>query len=216
MTSKYKQLSIDKIKPYEGNPRVITSAAVDAVAKSIQTFGFRQPIVVDSSYTILAGHTRYLAAKQLNLTDVPVVIQEDISEIQARGYRIADNKTAEISSWDKGLLQSELKDLAQISDFDLTSLAIPAYEIESLLHDSEETVQKALDSLEEALIAGTSGTPKESKSEPQNVKTTAIRTPPPLRFLVTLRGDTPTDEKVRVLEGIRQYLQDAGGTLEEL
>lgn len=96
----YKMTKLSEIKPYEKNPRIIPQAAVDAVARSIQAFGFRQPIVVDGNGVILAGHTRYKAAQQLGLEEVPVVWQTDITDLQlqARGYRIADNKTAEISA----------------------------------------------------------------------------------------------------------------------
>ena len=63
-TTPYRMTSLSDIKPYDRNPRIITQAAVDAVARSIQAFGFRQPIVVDKNGVILAGHTRYRAAQR--------------------------------------------------------------------------------------------------------------------------------------------------------
>lgn len=94
----YRMTKLAEIQPYNRNPRIIPQAAVDAVARSIQAFGFRAPIVVDANGVILAGHTRYKAAQQLGLEVVPVVWQSDITDIQARGYRIADNRVAEIAT----------------------------------------------------------------------------------------------------------------------
>lgn len=128
------------IKPYERNPRIIPQAAVDAVARSIQAFGFRQPIVVDKAGVILAGHTRYKAAQQLGLTEVPVVWQTDITEIQARGYRIADNKVAELSAWDRDALDLEVRELADLGDTDLDALGLADWELERILADDSGDV----------------------------------------------------------------------------
>lgn len=101
---------IDEIFPYEGNPRK-TDGAVAAVAESIKRFGFKVPIVVDSNMVIIAGHTRLEAAKKIGLEKVPVIVAEDLSEDQAKAFRLADNKTAEIAVWDFEKLEEELEDL---------------------------------------------------------------------------------------------------------
>lgn len=101
---------IDEISPYEGNPRK-TDGAVAAVAESINRFGFKVPIVVDSNMVIIAGHTRLEAAKKIGLEKVPVIVAEDLSEDQAKAFRLADNKTAEIAVWDFEKLEKELEDL---------------------------------------------------------------------------------------------------------
>lgn len=131
----YKMTKLSEIRPYGRNPRIIPQAAVDAVAKSIAAFGFRQPVVVDGHGVILAGHTRYKAAQQLGLTEVPVVWQTDITEIQARGYRIADNKTAEIAAWDRDALDAEVRELAEMDDSTLASLGMSDWELDRILHD---------------------------------------------------------------------------------
>jgi site-specific DNA-methyltransferase (adenine-specific) len=100
--------TIRSIKPYEKNPR-ITNAAVDAVAASIKEFGFRQPIVVDAAGVIVVGHARYLL--KLGLTKVPVHVANGLSPAQVKAYRIADNHTNTLSSWDNDLLVQELIDL---------------------------------------------------------------------------------------------------------
>lgn len=113
---------ITDIRPYERNPR-INDDAVGAVMNSIKEFGWQQPIVVDQGGVIIVGHTRYKAAKKLKLKTVPVVVAE-LSEEQARAYRIADNSTNGIATWDYDLLLPELEGLSyDMADFglDLTS-----------------------------------------------------------------------------------------------
>lgn len=131
----YRMTALADIKPYDRNPRIIPQAAVDAVAKSIQAFGFRSPIIVDRDGVILAGHTRYKAAQQLGLAEVPVVWQTDITDIQARGYRIADNKVAELSAWDRDALDLEVRELADLGDTDLDALGLADWELERILAD---------------------------------------------------------------------------------
>lgn len=101
------------IRPYPGNPRKIPQAAIDAVAASIRRFGWRQPIVVDADGVIIAGHVRYAAAKQLDLAEAPVH-RADLSADEARAYRLADNRTGEITLWDAAPLYGELKALADV------------------------------------------------------------------------------------------------------
>jgi DNA modification methylase len=110
--------TIDKIKPYARNPRQ-NEAAVDAVAASIDEFGFRQPLVVDGEGVIVVGHTRYKAALKLGLETVPVHIARDLTPEQARAYRIADNKTSDLSDWDLELLPAELAALETQFDWQL-------------------------------------------------------------------------------------------------
>ena len=108
---------LSEIRPYPDNPRD-NDAAVDAVAASLKEFGWRAPIVVDADDVIIAGHTRYKAAKKLGLKKVPVHVARDLTPEQVRAYRIADNKTAELADWDYDLLPIELAAI-QGSGFDL-------------------------------------------------------------------------------------------------
>lgn len=112
--------SLKSIRPYSGNPRV-NDAAVQAVANSITAFGWRSAILVDEHAVILAGHTRYLAAWKLGLTEVPVHVATGLSPEKARAYRIPDNQTATLSSWDDDKLVAELMGLQAAGvDLDLT------------------------------------------------------------------------------------------------
>ncbi|MEE1006646.1 MAG: ParB N-terminal domain-containing protein, partial [Acutalibacteraceae bacterium] len=119
-----------RLRPYENNPR-INDGAVEAVAKSIDEFGFKVPIVVDSDYVIIAGHTRLKAAERLGLKSVPVVIADDLTEEQARAFRLADNKTAELAEWDFDSLEQELDELSQ--DFDMSEFGF-----DDILEEIEE------------------------------------------------------------------------------
>jgi DNA modification methylase len=108
------------ITPYEGNPRQ-NDGAVDAVAKSLTEFGFRQPVVIDREGVVVCGHTRLKAALKLRLAEVPVHVAENLTPAQIRAYRIADNATSEIAVLDKLLLPLELNALKDL-DFDLSLL----------------------------------------------------------------------------------------------
>lgn len=125
-----KTVSIDKIKPYENNPRN-NDDAVDAVANSIKEFGWQQPIVVDNGGVIIAGHTRYKAAKQLKLKEVPIVVADNLTEEQVNAYRLADNKSGELATWDDDELQEELD---KILDIDMTDFG---FDLETELEDDE-------------------------------------------------------------------------------
>lgn len=109
---------LEEIIPYEKNPR-FNDDAVPAVARSIKEFGFKVPIIVDANNVIVAGHTRYKAAKKLKLETVPVIVADDLTEEQIKAFRLADNKVGEIATWDDGLLAGELEDILNIdmSDF---------------------------------------------------------------------------------------------------
>jgi len=105
---------VSDLKPYPNNPRV-NDDAVDSVAQSIQEFGFRQPIVVDEAGMIICGHTRWKAAQKLGLDRVPVHVAKDLTPEQIRAYRIADNQTASLATWDEDLLPLELAELKALN-----------------------------------------------------------------------------------------------------
>lgn len=107
------EMLTDEVIPYIGNPRD-NDGAVDAVAKSIKEFGFKQPIVVDKNHVVIVGHTRLKAAKKLGMEKVPVIVAEDLTDEKIRAYRLADNKTNEIANWDIPLLNAELEDISEI------------------------------------------------------------------------------------------------------
>lgn len=104
-----KTLPITQIQPYFQNPRRIPQEAVDAVAESIEKYGYVQPIVVDSEDVVVVGHTRLKALEQLGVTEVEVYVST-LDEDKIREYRLADNRTGEMSSWDHNALVLELRE----------------------------------------------------------------------------------------------------------
>ena len=135
-----KSIETNKIIPYINNPR--KNLNVDKVAGSIKEFGFQQPIVVDKSYTIIVGHTRFEAAKKLGLKEIPVQIA-DLTETQAKAYRIADNRLSEDASWDTKLLNLEFNDLLN-KEFDLDLLGFTNDEIDNLFLKTDEESDKEI------------------------------------------------------------------------
>jgi site-specific DNA-methyltransferase (adenine-specific) len=126
----------DDIVPYYNNPRH-NQDAVGPVAESIKAFGFKVPIVVDENLEVITGHTRLKAAKQLGLDKVPVIVAKDLDEDQVRAYRLADNKVAELASWDDEKL---LDELAEISSLDMTLFGFEDAEalLDELTEDENE------------------------------------------------------------------------------
>jgi len=110
-----------KLNPYKNNPRK-NDQAVDKVAESIKAFGFRVPITVDKNYCVITGHTRLKSAIKLGMTEVPVIVLDDMTEDQIKAFRIADNKVSEYSEWDLDALAIELQEIEMdmsIFDFEV-------------------------------------------------------------------------------------------------
>lgn len=125
------EVPIGDVKPYHRNPRK-NDPGVAKVADSITHFGFRQPIVVDDAMVVLAGHTRLKAAQSLGLRTVPVHIARGLSAAAAAAYRLADNRTAQESSWDHSALIAELTALRS-AEVDLAWTAFDPNELNALL-----------------------------------------------------------------------------------
>ena len=118
MKFKIETMDIDKIIPYETNPKIHPQDQINLIAESIKKFKFDQPIVIDEDFIIIKGHGRLLAAQLLKLKKVPVIIRTDMSEAEKIASRIADNKSNE-SDWNFEKLDSELQQLDEMNfDFD--------------------------------------------------------------------------------------------------
>jgi site-specific DNA-methyltransferase (adenine-specific) len=136
-------ISIERLKPNSKNPRS-NDPAVDAVVRSIQAFGFNSPIITDGDLNIAAGHTRLKAAKLLGLTEVPVIRIPGLVGSRFTGFSIADNKTAEIATWDEDLLNQIIAELNTDIDFDLASLGFNDAELTEILdRDFQDDEEKA-------------------------------------------------------------------------
>lgn len=126
--------SVDRLVPYERNPRTHSPDQVRRIADSIEQFGFTSPLLVDSKDGIIAGHGRLLAARLLGLPEVPVIVLDYLTDAQRRAYVIADNKLAELAGWDDELLAQELAALSN-EEFPLEVIGFSDEELAALLED---------------------------------------------------------------------------------
>ena len=127
-------VSIDGLKPYEKNARTHSEEQVKKIVRSIEEFGFINPVLIDGDYGIIAGHGRVMAAKKMGMAEVPCLFVEDLTEAQKRAYIIADNKLALDAGWDEHLLHIELAELQEM-DFDIT---LTGFELDDI-EDDEPT-----------------------------------------------------------------------------
>jgi len=132
--------AIADLSPYANNPRTHSAKQIKQIAESIQIFGFNNPVLVDDNDTVIAGHGRIEAAKQLGMETVPVVRLSHMTEAQKRAYVIADNKLAENAGWDSDLLKLEIADLSIMElDFDIGVIGFETVEIDIML-DGDDPV----------------------------------------------------------------------------
>lgn len=147
---------LERLVPYERNPRTHSPEQVTRIAASIEQFGFNNPLLVDSQDGIIAGHGRLLAARQLGLGEVPVIVLDHLTDAQRRAYVIADNKLAELAGWDDELLALELAALDG-EDFPLEVIGFTDQELAALLDgDPDEEAQEAEDEVPPAPAAAVS------------------------------------------------------------
>src|SRR5690349_3837609 len=104
MAERIEHWPIDRLIPYARNPRTHSEAQVAQIAASIAEFGFNNPILVDTQAGVIAGHGRLLAARKLQLSEVPIIVLDHLSPTQKRAYIIADNRLAENAGWDEEML----------------------------------------------------------------------------------------------------------------
>ncbi len=102
---------IEVLRPHSANPRSHSPKQVSELARSIKTFGFNVPILVDPTLRIIAGHGRLLAAQELGWREVPTILLAHLSEAKARAFMIADNRLGEGAVWNNGLLLEQLTEL---------------------------------------------------------------------------------------------------------
>ncbi len=127
------ELKLDPQNPHEHRPKQIGQ-----IARSIKTFGFNVPVLIDSTGKVIAGHGRLLAAQQLGLTEVPTILLDHLSEAQARAFMIADNKLTENAEWNVQLLGAQMRDLSLLDlDFDIEITGFETAEIDLMIDGAE-------------------------------------------------------------------------------
>jgi DNA modification methylase len=134
-------MPVTQLRSAKRNARTHSKQQVSQVARSIEHFGFTNPILVADDYTVVAGHCRLAAAAELGLTEVPCIRLSGMSAADRRAYLIADNQLALRSGWDVEILSGELADL-MAEDFDMTLTGYDLYEIDSILVDADEASVK--------------------------------------------------------------------------
>lgn len=132
---------LSDLTPYANNARTHSAKQVAQVVSSIQEFGWTNPVLIDESGGIIAGHGRVMAAQQLGMKDVPCIVLPGLTEAQKRAYIIADNRIQEGSGWDKELLRLELGDLLDM-DFDLgvTGFDLADFDLEARREQAQEPI----------------------------------------------------------------------------
>ena len=135
MTQTIEMIAPDKLRPWARNARTHSKKQIRQIAASIETFGFTNPVLIDQSGTILAGHGRVAAAQELGMAQVPCLRIEYMTEAEKRAYVIADNKLALNAGWDDEILAEELRALSAIGDlgFDIGVIGFEVAEIDTLV-----------------------------------------------------------------------------------
>ncbi len=124
-------LPVEALTPDPRNARVHSSRQVARIADSIAAFGFNVPVLIDEKGFVLAGHGRVLAARRLGLDEVPTIALDHMTETESRAFKIADNRLAELASWDDGRLRLELEELKELDlDFALSATGFEMDEID--------------------------------------------------------------------------------------
>lgn len=128
-----KYFPIDELKVYERNSRTHTDKQIKQIADSIKEYEFTNPILIDENNTIVAGHARLEAAKQIGVKTVPCIVIPDLTEAQKKAYIIADNKLALNADWDINVLQIEMSELNKI-DYNLDLIGFDKSELDKIMN----------------------------------------------------------------------------------
>lgn len=112
---KVEDIRISDVKPYPRNAKIHSKEQIDMIARSIEQFGFNNPILLSDNFEIIAGHGRFEAAKTLGMQEVPCIVLPHLNDEQRRAYILADNKLAELAEWDDAILDLELLNVENIN-----------------------------------------------------------------------------------------------------
>ena len=145
---------ISSLRPNPRNARIHTARQVRQIGRSLETFGFNVPVLIDATNNIVAGHGRVLAAKQRGWHEVPAIRLEHLSEAQAQAFAIADNRLTEVSAWDDRLLAEVLSGLAECElDFSIEATGFSMTEIDLRIESLSSSTDRAPDPSDQLLSA---------------------------------------------------------------
>ena len=186
MSMQIESVPVSDLKEYEKNSRTHSDDQVAKIAASVEEFGFTNPILIDESNVVIAGHGRLQAAKRINMGEVPCIRLAHLSESQKRAYVIADNKIAESGGWDDEMLKMEIMELAQ-DDYDLKLTGFDEAGLDSILAISEEVM--------------------EAVQKKRDHKETGHSQQDTVRQVILIYT---SDEYPRVMEAMREYAEEHG------
>ncbi len=186
MSMQIESVPVSDLKEYEKNSRTHSDDQVAKIAASVEEFGFTNPILIDESNGVIAGHGRLQAAKRINMGEVPCIRLAHLSESQKRAYVIADNKIAESGGWDDEMLKMEIMELAQ-DDYDLKLTGFDEAGLDSILAISEEVM--------------------EAVQKKRDHKETGHSQQDTVRQVILIYT---SDEYPRVMEAMREYAEEHG------
>ena len=186
MSMQIESVPVSDLKEYEKNSRTHSDDQVAKIAASVEEFGFTNPILIDESNGVIAGHGRLQAAKRINMGEVPCIRLAHLSESQKRAYVIADNKIAESGGWDDEMLKMEIMELAQ-DDYALKLTGFDEAGLDSILAISEEVM--------------------EAVQKKRDHKETGHSQQDTVRQVILIYT---SDEYPRVMEAMREYAEEHG------
>ena len=140
----YKQ--VEDLQGYGNNNKIHSERQIKLIGESIKEYGFKQPVVIDRYDVIVAGHGRVEAAKLIGMEQLPCIVADDLTELQIRSYRIADNKLSALADWDEEALKIELEDISKVVDlgglgFDSTDSSVLPNIIENNIDSSDTDIE---------------------------------------------------------------------------
>jgi len=132
-------LAVEALRPYARNARTHSNKQIRQIARSIERFGFCNPVLIDDQGQIIAGHGRVAAAKLLGIKEVPTVKLAHLSDAEKRAYILADNRLAEKAGWDREILAIELQALVSL-DFEVELTGFETAEVDLILDEATSNV----------------------------------------------------------------------------
>lgn len=211
---KIEYIQADYLKRYNNNAKDHPDKQVAEIAKSIEKFGFRQPIVVDSNYVIVIGHGRWLAAKKLGIKQVPVTIIDDLSEDEINALRLVDNRLNE-SAWDFSALEDEL---ATITGIDMTDFGFEPITEADIAQVTTRPVQAPETAPERewyddgpTYAETAQNGPERPVEGPERLETLPVTQRTPLQATTDYRDSGYGDAQGRKVEGERSLIEADGG-----
>lgn len=218
-------MKVEDLQLNARNPR-FNDKAVDTVAKSIEKYGFKNPLIVDTNNVVYCGNTRLKAARKLGIEEVPCIIADDLTEQQIREYALLDNKTNEIADWDMELLEEELKELS-LEEFNL-DWEIPIIEEEKEPQEDEYDVDNTLEDMEEprckqgeiwklgrhTLMCGDSTNPEDVKKLMAEEAADMVMTDPPYNVAISNSKGMKIENDDMDNEDFKEFLLKAFENLE--